>query len=226
MRSRRNRFRFRKIPHITKKKTKASKKSITIMVLAVFLLLFCLIHIAMRPVIQTISADQARILGTALINNAVLEQLAALEVDYKNLISFTYDSAGNIAAIETNAMEMNKLKATLTESVNQSLATLPDQAVKIPLGTLTGIELMSGRGPDITLKMLPSSYVESKLVNNFDAAGINQTRHQILIEFTVTISAILVPYTTTVNVKSTVVVAETIIVGHVPDMFANVDALS
>ncbi len=108
----------------------------------------------------------------------------------------------------------------MTEAVNARLSAIPDQNVSIPLGTLSGIEFLSGRGPRVKLKMLPSSYVESALVNKFDTAGINQTQHQIMIEFTVTMTAILAPYSTTVDVVTNVCIAETIIIGTVPDTYA------
>ncbi len=174
----------------------------------------------LKPVIQTISANQAKILCTAAVNNAVVSELQKLSVDYDELVNVLRDEAGNITAIETNAVEINRLKAILTEAVNARLSAIPDQNVSIPLGTLTGLELLSGRGPLVRLRMLPSSFVESALVNHFETAGINQTQHQIMIEFTVTMTAILSPYATTVDVVTNVCIAETIIIGTVPNTYA------
>lgn len=188
---------------------------------AVIVLIVVGIHMTIRPVIKTITGNQARILATSLINKAVLEELTVQGVQYDNLVELVYDAAGNIAALESNALALNRLHAVLSESINCALATMPNQDVHIPLGTLTGWELLSGRGPNLKLKMVPSSYIESAMRNNFDAAGINQTRHQILLDVTVTVSAILVPYTTTIQIHTVVVVAETIIVGTVPDFFAS-----
>jgi len=222
VRSRAKLFNFRKKAIGKKSKIKKMPRRTKVIAWAVvFALIIYILHINVRPVISTVSANQARVLGAATINRAVLDELSAHEVEYDKLITIVYDAAGNIAAVESSAVEMNKLKARLTVAVIESLAALPDQNVTIPLGTLTGIELLSGRGPKLKLRMTPSPYVESALVNNFDSAGINQTRHQIFIEISVTITAILVPYITTVNVTTNVVVAETIIIGKVPDMFAD-----
>ena len=227
MRSRVKLFSARKRPVGPKTKIKKlPKRAKAVIWVSVVVLILYLLHVNIKPVVQTVSANQARILGTSVINNAVMNELSAGEAEYDRLVTIVYDSAGNIAAIESNASEMNKLKARIVEAVNESLATLPDQDVGIPLGTLTGIELLSGRGPKLKLKMTPSPYVESSLVNNFDSAGVNQTRHQILIEIKVTITAILVPYITTVDVSTTVIVAETIIVGKVPDMFAEFNRIT
>jgi sporulation protein YunB len=177
-------------------------------------------HLCAGPVIKTVSGNQARILCTAAINRAVLDELSRSPVQYGSFVGIIKDDAGNVAALETDALALSRLKATLTEAVNQALAALPQQDVRIPLGTLTGIELLSGRGPGVKLKMMPSSYIESEIINHFDSAGINQTRHAIAVIFTVSVSAILAPYITTVTVTAEVVVAETVIVGPVPNFWA------
>ncbi|MEG2234726.1 MAG: sporulation protein YunB, partial [Oscillospiraceae bacterium] len=154
-------------------------------------------------------------------NKAVVAELERLYVDYDGLVTVVKDPvSGQIIAIETNAVEVNKLKAILTDAVNDKLAGITEQSVRIPIGTLTGIEILSGRGPKIRLKMLPSSYVETNLVNKFDTAGINQTHHQIMIEFKVKMTAILAPYSTSVDVSTNVCIAETVIIGAVPNTYA------
>lgn len=204
----------------SEKHPRLARKFKGIVLIALIVFLGVMVSNNLKPVVQTISSNQAKILCTAAVNNAVVSELQKLNVDYDKLVAVLRDEAGTITAIETNAVEINRLKAILTEAVNARLSAIPDQNVSIPLGTLSGIEFLSGRGPRVKLKMLPSSYVESALVNKFDTAGINQTQHQIMIEFTVTMTAILAPYSTTVDVVSNVCIAETIIIGTVPDTYA------
>lgn len=204
----------------SEKHPRLARKFKGIVLLALIVFLGVMVSNNLKPVVQTISSNQAKILCTAAVNNAVVSELQKLNVDYDKLVAVLRDEAGTITAIETNAVEINRLKAILTEAVNARLSAIPDQNVSIPLGTLSGIEFLSGRGPRVKLKMLPSSYVESALVNKFDTAGINQTQHQIMIEFTVTMTAILAPYSTTVDVVTNVCIAETIIIGTVPDTYA------
>lgn len=199
-------------------------KRIVIRVICILLILAIPIVFGsnLKPVIITICSSQAKILCTKHMNKSVVDELENLNVEYSELVNVVTDKDGNITAIETNAVEVNKIKARLTDAVNDSIAAIPTQDVGIPLGTLTGTELLSGRGPKIKLRMIPASYVESTLTHVFDTAGINQTRHQITIEFEVTMTAILAPYSTTAVVKTNVCIAETVIIGHVPEMFADV----
>ena len=59
----------------------------------------------------------------------------------------------------------------------------------------------------------------SEFRNQFETAGINQTRHQIILQIDVTISILLPGFTTATNVSSAVTVAETVIVGSVPESY-------
>ena len=200
---------------------KLSKKQIKYLVLVIIAVVVYLSHLGIKPVVTTVSGNQARLMCTSIINTAVLDEMAKIPVEYESIVSIVYDSADNVKILETNTIELNKLRARLTQAVNDALAALKNRDVRIPLGTLTGMEMLSGRGPGIKLRMQPSGYVESIMQNNFDSAGINQTRHMIMIEFAVEMSAIIAPYVTQVTVRSGVVVAETIIVGTVPNIFAD-----
>ncbi|MEG1407262.1 MAG: sporulation protein YunB, partial [Ruthenibacterium sp.] len=88
------------------------------------------------------------------------------------------------------------------------------------LGTLLGWQIMAGRGPNIHLQVLPASFVETSMVDQVETAGINQTQYRIFIRFTVQMSAILPGYSTSVTVENEICVAETLIVGQVPQVYS------
>ena len=115
---------------------------------------------------------------------------------------------------------MNRMKARLTEAVSNRLMSLENQDVAIPLGTLLGWQLLAGRGPEVHLQIVPASFVESNVVDTLETAGINQTQHRVCIRFTVEMSAILPGYSTSVEVADEVCVAQTLIVGQVPEFYA------
>ena len=85
---------------------------------------------------------------------------------------------------------------------------------------MLGWQLLAGRGPDIHLQIVPASFVESEVVDTLESAGINQTQHRVCIRFTVEMSAILPGYSTSVDVTDEVCVAQTLIVGQVPEFYA------
>ena len=133
--------------------------------------LFAAVDSQLRPVVETMAQYQCRVVSVIAINEAVMDEL---------------EKMGNV---ELDSVEMNRLKARLTEAVSNRLTGLENQDVAIPLGTLLGWQLLAGRGPDIHLQIVPASFVESEVVDTLESAGINQTQHRVCIRFTVEMSA-------------------------------------
>ncbi len=178
----------------------------------------------LEPVLETACANEARILCNSALNRSLELKLEQINAQCADLIIVKRDSLGQITTLETNSVEVNKLQAMLSEAVNDELQKTTEQTVSIPLGTLTGIQLLSGKGPKIDFLASMYSHVGTDISNSFDTAGINQTRHQVIITFDISMTALLADYSTTVNVTNDVCIAETIIVGTVPQTFADINS--
>ena len=60
---------------------------------------------------------------------------------------------------------------------------------------------------------------EANFRNAFTSAGINQTKHQIILTVDVSVSILLPGFRTATKVSNSFIVAETVIVGTVPDTY-------
>ena len=179
---------------------------------------FSVLDNRLRPVITTMAQYQCRVVSVLAMNEAVMEELTEVQDIEQALVEV--DKAP-VSAIEINSVEVNRLKTRLTDAVANRLLSVPKQDVRIPLGTLLGWQIMAGRGPDIPLQVVPASFVQSTIVDTLETAGINQTQHRIFIRFTVEMSAILPGYSTSVTVENEVCIAQTLIVGKVPQFYAS-----
>ena len=175
-----------------------------------------------RPVIQSMAAYQAKVYATRILNEAVEAQLAGESPSYRELVSLSIGDDGKINAVQTDVVRLNLLKAALTNAATDRLEELEQQTVLVPLGTLLGWQVLSGRGPLVEFRLVPAGYVRSSLSHRFDAAGINQTRHQIMLRLDASIIAVLPGYTTSTEVSTDFLLAETVIVGTSPDSFTQV----
>jgi sporulation protein YunB len=176
----------------------------------------------LRPMIKSIAAYQARVFATRAINESLRDQLNRDRVAYDGLVFITTQSDGRVSSVQTDMVRLNLLRAELTTAVSDRLAMLESQTVRIPIGTLLGGQVVSGRGPAVEFKLVPAGYVHSALSHRFDAAGINQTRHQIILEINANILAVLPGYTTATEVATNIILAETVIVGVAPESFTEV----
>ncbi len=174
----------------------------------------------LRPVIQVFAGRQAQAAAVRVIDEAIMEVLAAEPVSYQDLAVVREDADGKIRAIETKTIELNLLRTKLTRAIDKRLLLRQEQEASIPLGTLFGGNFLSGRGPEVTFKLIPVGYVKTELQQQFLSAGINQTVHQILLHITVDVAVVSPGYTTSSVATVDFPLAETVIVGMVPEMLA------
>ncbi len=181
-----------------------------------------LIDMRVRPIIEKTTVYQSKILATRIIDDAVYNELASEDFAYNDLVTVVYNDYRAITSIESNMVNINRLKAKITKSVNEQLEHMDSQDLSISLGTISGFSSFYNQGPLIPVTVRPEGYVETSLISAFESAGINQTLHRILLEINVDISAIIPGYTASATVKTQFTVAETVIVGSVPDGYTHV----
>ena len=202
---------------------KKHKIGIKLIGLALFLSgVLLLADIRVRPIIEKTSAYQSKVLATRIINEAVYSELEDETINYGNLVTIIYNSDNSISSIESNMVNINRIKARITKSVNDELSYLNEHDLSISLGTVSGFELFYNQGPLIPIKVQPEGYIEATLISSFESAGINQTLHRIIVEIKTEISAIIPGYTSSATVETQFVMAETVIVGSVPDTYTHV----
>ena len=207
-------------PHSQRNKRRVGTLKI-ILVLAVLLAFYLWMATKIRPLLMQMADAQVRYLATKLINEVVSAEMGLEEMSYNNLIYFEKDGAGNITALKTDMLKINQFKQKIAASISESIREVPPSELYIPLGNLLKSELFSGRGPHIPVKIVPVGAASTSFSNRFEAAGINQTRHQVLIDVEVDIGILLPGNDSSTLVKTQVNIAETIIVGMVPDSFVS-----
>lgn len=129
------------------------------------------------------------------------------------------DQSGHVAAVRSDMAAFNRLQSRLQTASSSGLSEVSTRELEIPVGTLTGSSLLAGRGPCIRIRMQAVGSTTAKLRNAFTAAGINQTKHQILLDVTVQMSILLPGFRTSTQVSNEITVAETIIIASVPDTY-------
>lgn len=156
------------------------------------------------------------------INRAV-KQAMAQGVTYEELIDAQMDAQGRVSMLRANTMRMNELASQTALLAERELGSAENQVVEIPLGAALGVSFLSGFGPRLEVQILPVGAVHTSFDTEFETAGINQTRHKIFLNLRATVSLIVPTGSQLVEVTSTVPIAESIIVGEVPDSFVDVN---
>lgn len=195
-----------------------------LIILLVFVVLTAFIMAELEPALEKMAAIMISNDVTEYLNDAVSAMVKDGEFRYGDLVTIERNSNGDVAAISTNMARINLLQTEIASYVMEKLSDQMKTSIKIPFGNLVGGTLMSGRGPNIPVRILSVSNFYTDFSNDFTEAGINQTRHRIIIDFEVEIDMLIPGGTVRESIDASVVVAETVIVGDVPNTFTEFSA--
>ena len=190
----------------------------SVVLLAIFLLL-SLFRYRYSDAITDLSHTQIVNATSDLINDAIDLQIETGNIQYDRIVYFEKDLEGRITALKMNMSEVNRLKTDILNIINDEILALDTSDIGIPLGSLFIPEFLSGKGPAIPVHILSIRNSDASFFSNFRQAGINQTLHQLTMEVSVDVAVLVLGQTSSFTLTSEVVVAETIIVGDVPNTF-------
>lgn len=182
--------------------------------------IFCTVYFRSNivPTVMGSAVAEVRAMCTETINSAVTAVVGG-GVEYDDLFSVVRDDAGNIEMVQANSPEINMVAREIAGLAQANLDALDLKEISIPIGTFTGLALLTGLGPDVTISVMPIGSALCDFVSYFIAAGINQTLHKIYIDVHAEISIITPLEEPTITVKAEVLVAENLIVGEVPEFY-------
>ena len=178
---------------------------------------FILVRSRLWPVVMDLAQTQVSNTTSDLINDAISEQIAQGNIQYDRMVYFEKDLNGRITALKTNMSEINRLKTDILNLINDEILAQDTEHLGIALGSLIFPEFLSGKGPDIPVSLLSIRNSDAQFHSYFSEAGINQTLQQLTMNVSVDVSILVLGRAESFTVTSQVVVAETIIVGQVPD---------
>lgn len=172
-----------------------------------------------QAVIRDLAETQVKNTTSDLTNDAIARQIASGDIRYDRIVYFEKDLNGGITALKTNMSEVNRLKTDILNIINDEILALDNSDIGIPVGSLILPEFLSGKGPAIPVHILSIRNSDAVFTSHFTQAGINQTLHQLIMEVSIDIAVLVLGSTSSFTVTSEVVVAETVIVGDVPQTY-------
>lgn len=192
-----------------------------ISIIIIFLVLiygFMLVDQKIKPAFIAIAEVKAREIATRSINESVNAEVSE-DIKYQDLIFIRTDNEGNVTMMQANTMIMNKLATEVALSVQDNIKKIKASTVSVPLGTVFESQLLAKYGPKIHINVTPIGMVNVNFKTEFEQSGINQTRHKIYLVIKTQVR-IIVPFSSkATTVETSVPIAETIIVGKVPQNY-------
>lgn len=173
----------------------------------------------LKPVVINAARSRARLFASDVISRSVD---AAVSESTGNFINVIYGEDG-ISAIETNVTGISRLRADSILNIRGEISDIDRMTLDIPLGNLAGGMLLTGRGFPVRIKLVPIGDVSGEIYSEFSETGINQTLHRIYLRVRVSMNMIVASDTVRLELADDILVAETVIVGRVPDAYTAIN---
>ncbi len=205
-----------------KRKRRLAPYLTAVLLVCAFACLGILVDKMLRQTFFAIAEIKAVQVATEVLQETVKKEVLEENMRYQDIIFVHKDSQGHVTLMEADTAKVNRVAAETALAVQKSLEELKWQTFAIPLGQVFGIPMIANYGPKIRYTILPAGTVRVNVVDKFDSAGINQTKHSIYLHFTAHVQIVVPSKSGEAQVTAQVPLAESIIVGSVPSALVSI----
>lgn len=204
---------------------KVRRRVAVIMICLLFLtVLFIASFNQLLPIVNARAIQYSRSYATEVINLGIKNVLED-SGKYSDVVKVTYDGESRVVSLSTDTLALNRIKTEVSLRILEILSEEGRGTLNIPIGNLTGMYLLSGRGFPLSIRLIPTDSVLVETDSSFTEAGINQSRHKICLKVTVRLGVIILGRHNTVEVCDSTVISDTVIVGRVPDSYTDIEKI-
>lgn len=172
-----------------------------------------------NPMIVTLSNAKIKELTNDAVANAVIDVMKDIgDVEY---VKIDRDKDGKIRSVDLDADFISVLAQKITIEAQRRINKMGKDGIKIPIGSLSGITLFTGMGPDLNVKVYLVGSTQTQILSVFSDAGINQTLHRLYLTISGSVAVAVPGLSSTIKTSAQVLMSELIIVGDVPPTYLN-----
>lgn len=183
--------------------------------------IFIFLEHKIKSVRDELSILEANTIASSALTAGLETALEKYRINYDDIVSFEYDSDGDIKSLSTDIFILNTLGNEIGTNTDKLINEMGIYCIRVPLTSLLGIQLLSGIGPQIPFYVTMRGITSTSFENDFSDEGINQTRHQIYMNVKIRTYIIFSGEVTVVEYESKICIAESVIVGVTPGTFAD-----
>ena len=209
-----------------RRRKRPSLARLLFVLLAIAVLLLLVLNFELTPQLSAIAEASVRNRLSRTISESVQETIEEYGYHYGDLIDLQYKSDGSISALTANMPVLIELRTKIVLSLLQKIKDTQYTEIKVPLGNLFGFEVLSGRGPDVTVDLLLAEGLSAHMESRFTSAGINQTLHTVLFCISISVDLMLPSKHTQFLLTEGFPVAQTVLLGDVPEAYTEINRLT
>lgn len=217
----RKRIKLPKIKILNFKNKNAKKIFSIFIIIFIAIITFYSIYNSITPIFETLCIERARTIGTEIMNSASNQILD--NTNYYGIVQIEKNGENNV--LKTDVVKINKIASDIALEAENRFKNLENETISIPMGALTGDKYLSGFGPNMNIKVIPTGNILTEIKNEFESQGINQTVYRIYLELTCKVNIVTQYKTIEESLVNQVLLVETVVVGDVPESYYNLEGM-
>ncbi len=206
------------------KKKRYKRLKVAVIVICI-IFTFMVLESKMRSMVINMAETKTKIAATQILNDSISKTLNSNE-RYSELVKIEKDQSNRISSISVDTIKANTLKADINNSTVSALSSDSIKKLSIPIGAFTGSTFLSGFGFNVPVKVLSGGNANINFESKLESAGFNQTKHTLYMNVVMDIAIYIRPYKTKSQLQTNIPISETVIVGEVPQIYANLNQAS
>lgn len=176
----------------------------------------------LRSVAVAFAKSAAKTAVIDCANRASAAVLEELDISYDSLAIVSRNSEGLATSVEIDSVAANRLKSYISDAIGKEMAKCEKVNFSVPLSAAFGMYFTSAQWPKLKYSVHITTTVASNFKSSFQSAGINQVLHQILMTVDLESDLAMLEGNTEQVATTEFIVAQTVIVGAVPEAFTSV----
>lgn len=198
-----------------------ARRRAVLIALPLLLILAFIVYFRYTPYVREAARVRVTNAASDWLVDAINAELRSGRIDFSHMTYLEKDVNGNITAVRTNTAEMNCLKSEIMELLGEEMPELDAQELGVPIGSILLPDYFAGQGVRLPVRVVALSSSDASFQTTFESAGINQSIQRVVLNVRITLTVLSPAGTQEIDVDSDVIVAETIVVGTVPNSYVN-----
>ncbi|MDR3238475.1 MAG: sporulation protein YunB [Clostridiales bacterium] len=159
-----------------------------------FILLICLCAAALflirqldriiLPPVLAVAETKAKTQINTAIAGAVGQVLRERNISTEDFFRKQENADGKVTSMSVNTVLVNEICSQIAVQISAELNSIENQRVRIPMGSMLGVQLFANTGPSYNFSLLPAGDTTVDYRTKMDSAGINQIHFQVWLDVT------------------------------------------
>ena len=175
----------------------------------------------MNPIFEQVSTYEAKKLTTFIANEQTTNVMK--NYNYDSMFSIEKDTEGKVSMIQMNMYKVNMITSDIAYYIQEQMKSTENTSISIPMGNFLGVNLFSGYGPNIKMRVVMLGNVETDLKSEFLAKGINQTLHRVYLQIDCNVQILSSYKKFEEKIQNQFLIAENVILGEIPSTYYSLE---